>query len=556
MTDSHIPQNPRLKAPGVGASLLVLAGLFTLAALYQPELSAAGIRTAALAHPWPAAALAIAALVWLIERHHFSRRCNKVNAQLSQLAQQLVQLKQSKRQLQQKAQRHSSQTDKLKAFIGDRLLEYIEYDEKYLHFKGIAAEVRHNGIISYDKIQQALVAGTRQHPNNTQYTEALASLGYLWDLLDLSTADNMALHINNHLCDCEEYYYQKQLNPTGELPIEPTFFAHNAVFRALHTHLHGAFCELNSHKSHIYFGNNSFQVFAEPECELLGNENHLVLALENLVKNALYFQQRAAQADADSSEHAQAPQKILLRLSKLNNRAELTVYNSGPHIPEQHALQIYQLGFSTRTEDQVHGKGLGLYFVKQIVAGFEGEIHHRNIANGADQYSLRIEVQGAGLEGNEIQTEVVAVNCTNGQLTCASKSEAANETDALPIQPHLRWAFMRPVISVEVTALSNGQTHSMSYKAGDTPSAFYEPALRHPPRWLLRYQPQANGRCSLAFTPLDVSGVEFTITLPLADAHLQAGEETAPLDAAQEDAYIETIAERFKPIDATNEKDA
>src|SRR5690625_7470080 len=57
---------------------------------------------------------------------------------------------------------------------------------------------------------------------------------YLWDLLDLSTADNLALHISNLLCECEEHYYQRLLEVTGDnaLPYDPVYSPQRAAWRA------------------------------------------------------------------------------------------------------------------------------------------------------------------------------------------------------------------------------------------------------------------------------------------------------------------------------------
>ena len=153
---------------------------------------------------------AFSIVLW--DLYRFDRRQRIHAQQQKNLQDQLQELTEAKKQLQRKAHTFSNQTDKLKTFIRDRLLEYIEYDEKFLHFKGIAAEVRHNGIICYDQILQALTQAQTSDSDIPLYPEALTSLSYLWDLLDLSTADNIALHINNHICECEEYYYQEQLN--------------------------------------------------------------------------------------------------------------------------------------------------------------------------------------------------------------------------------------------------------------------------------------------------------------------------------------------------------
>ena len=61
-----------------------------------------------------------------------SRRCRD---QLRQHQDQISELFDSKRELGTRARTYSDHADKLKMFISERLLEYIEYDEKFLHFK-------------------------------------------------------------------------------------------------------------------------------------------------------------------------------------------------------------------------------------------------------------------------------------------------------------------------------------------------------------------------------------------------------------------------------------
>jgi len=93
----------------------------------------------------------------------------------------------SKKRLQLKAHTYSDHADKLKRFISDKLLEYIEYDEKFLHFKSIAAEVRHNGVISFDKVQTTLQRIEDEADTPKQVSDVRAArdaMRYLWDLLD------------------------------------------------------------------------------------------------------------------------------------------------------------------------------------------------------------------------------------------------------------------------------------------------------------------------------------------------------------------------------------
>ena len=166
-----------------------------------------------------------------LDAFRFRQGKAKYDRQSQKYEQQIKELFQAKNALQHKVHTYSDHADKLKLFISDRLLEYIEYDEKFLHFKNIASEVRHNGVICYDKVSTALNAalagGDPGDPGDRrQYQDALDSMRYLWDLLDLSTTDNIALYIANKLYESEEQYYQQLLAAEGEeTPYTPTYSA-------------------------------------------------------------------------------------------------------------------------------------------------------------------------------------------------------------------------------------------------------------------------------------------------------------------------------------------
>ena len=218
--------------------------------------------------------------------------------QLAQYQDQIAELSDAKRQLGTRARTYSDHADKLKMFISERLLEYIEYDEKFLHFKNIASEVRHNGVISYDKAQTALRQARLNcdDEQGRQFSEAGDALLYLWDLLDLATTDNIALHVANGIYDCEEHYFEAQLkqDDAGSVPYQPTFSMSQALRRALLPITEDADAlGLNQDwpKSGTY-ADAKFKILMGSDSDLLGNENHVVLLIENLLNNALYYAQQ------------------------------------------------------------------------------------------------------------------------------------------------------------------------------------------------------------------------------------------------------------------------
>src|SRR5690606_2894307 len=79
----------------------------------------------------------LAAFVLLVLRDllRYHRQHRQQTADFVRLRHEITELWQSKKQLQLKAHTYSGHADKLKLFISDKLLDYIEYDEKFLHFK-------------------------------------------------------------------------------------------------------------------------------------------------------------------------------------------------------------------------------------------------------------------------------------------------------------------------------------------------------------------------------------------------------------------------------------
>ena len=142
------------------------------------------------------------------------------------------------------------------------------------------------------------------------------------------------------------------------------------------------------------YADEQFRILLQGDSEMLGNVNHMVLLIENLVNNALFY----AQQKASSQRH----NRVAIRLAQSKGEVRLGVYNRGPHIDDDEKEKIYQLGFSSRRVREHHGKGLGLYFVHQIAHGFEGSIGFDNICNRADRISLSVKLSNGELLQHQI----------------------------------------------------------------------------------------------------------------------------------------------------------
>ncbi|WP_051207610.1 sensor histidine kinase [Saccharospirillum impatiens] len=477
-------------------------------------------------------------LIFLInDAHRFAQARRQQKQQARQLQDEYNHLWQSRKQLQHKVHTYAGHADKLKLFISDKLLEYIEYDEKFLHFKSIAAEVRHNGVIGFDKVQSALELALAQpelsETDQTRTREALQQLRYVWDLLDLATTDNIALHLANQLCDLEEPYYQQSLNPESadSHELQPTFSPVAGLVRALtpllntpeslHTAVaEGLPCQWQD--------DPSFWLLMEPCGVVLGNENHWVLLLENLLKNAQFF--------SGKRPYRHKYRRIGVRLLERSGKVRLQVFNSGPGISEEDKTKIFQLGYSTRRVKENHGKGLGLFFVGEIVKGYDGSIAIENIVNNARQMTLRLE-----FENGDVHTDSFTVQIEDDLPVC--QRHGVTDTEKT-----LNWSFEQPLRSVEV---SSADAHQPQIKVLDTSLRsinWLDPQQPDNPAWVLDIS-LARKHCGIQFTPLDVRGVQFTVELPLAASRLTEDATLEDLDSID----VDRLNQPFQALDLYHE---
>ncbi len=452
--------------------------------------------------------IGIAALVLLafLDGWLYLQSSARSRAQLRQFQQRIDELFETRRELGTRARTYSDHADKLKMFISERLLEYIEYDEKFLHFKNIASEVRHNGVISYDKAQTALKKALANcaPEERRQYEDAAAGLLYLWDLLDLSTTDNLALHVANRIYDCEEHYFRSQLRGAGDepSPFRPTFMMSHALRRALLPITENPDdLRLNEDwRLPLAFGDDKFRIELEADAEMLGNENHMVLLLENLLNNALFY--------SGQKGYAGRYTRVGIVLARLGDDVEVRVYNRGPWIREDEKDKIYQLGFSSRRIREHHGKGLGLYFVNEIAKGFEGVVAFRNIEIREQEYALSIK-----LVNGELHKHRVDLLDADGKPMCRL------DGDGEPARKKIEWSFASPVASVEIGAEARRKPQLLSSLAPGESSTHLDDADPIMPHWVVEIGNRKRSS-SLRFAPLDVRGVQFVARFPSAKSRL------------------------------------
>ena len=458
------------------------------------------------------AAFVILLLLVVFDIRRFIKSWGGYRAQLLKHEDQIAELFDSKRNLGARVRTYSDHADKLKLFISDRLLEYIEYDEKFLHFKNIASEVRHNGVISYDRAQTALKKATElcadridQGNQGKQFEEASESLLYLWDLLDIATTDNITLHVANRIYDSEEYYFQSMLNKQDatSFPYSPTFSMFSALRKAMLPIVESPQLLDQNALAEFPFSyyDDSFHLVVNDDCEMLGNENHIVLLLENLLNNAVYYGNQKASRNKYS--------RIAILLMQRQDKIELEVYNRGPKIKHEDRNRIFQLGYSSRRVRDHHGKGLGLYFVNEICKGFEGTVDFENIDNQENSLSLRIErISG------EVETHLIAVVEDNGKPLCHIA-----QSDEQTLRS-LEWSFSSPISSIEVSSQSSAEPQVINeIPARDN---FNQLDSNNPlmPAWVLEIHNRKRS-AKLVFKPLDIRGVRFSVKMPTALSRLE-----------------------------------
>jgi len=431
----------------------------------------------------------------------YNDRIKKQNDQIDELFR-------SRNALQNKAHTYSGHADKLKLFISEKLLENIEYDEKFLHFKNIASEVRHNGVISYDKVVSVLNDALSQELDTDlqqQYQEALDSMMYLWDLLDLSTTDNIAMYIANKLYECEEIYYRQVLdNNEISPPYRPIFPVRNAVMKAISGHIEPAEMAIQESLQSLelfQYEDKSCWIRLEESGNFLGNENYIVLVMENLINNALFY--------ASKRKYTNKYSRVSISLQREGKDAVISVFNPGPEIPEEAKDKIYQLGYSTKRSKGHHGKGLGLYFVKEIIKGYEGDISYQNIHSVSNTYIIRVECESKPVVNEIIETTVndqakIKVQQDDGELV---------DDSVCLIEDRIK--------SIEVSDQIGKNTHVFDNLDQGGKSVLVDPTHTDRPAWVMEVNVKLTST-EISFKPLDTTGVEFTLRIPTAESRLDS----------------------------------
>jgi len=444
-------------------------------------------------------------IIDLVLHRNRTRQIDSIFAKHEKL---LSELQISRNALQNRAQKYSGHADKLKLFISDRLLEHIEYDEKFLHFQNIASEVRHNGVISYDKVNTALQeALSRSNDEKFDiYNDALASMRYLWDLLDLSTTDNIGLYIAEKIYEAEEHYYRQQFETEeSQDPFSPIFSTRGAVIKTLNLFIHDTDEKLpqeGNKKTPYEYADSRFRINLKYADHLLGNENYIILMLENLINNALYYINQRKY----SSKHS----RVNISLNKSGIYSKLSIYNPGPTITEEIRENIFKLGYSTKRRKGVNGKGLGLYFVNEIVNAYEGKIEINNIQNKKEQYEIILTFANGQILKEKLD---VSIDPDGGIITSSLNTEVPNNEISIKTN--------KQITSVEIALISRKKTYSLNHLFDQENTLFIDPIHPNTPHWHIQLKRLKSGT-RVIFQALDIKGVQFDLLIPTAESRLES----------------------------------
>lgn len=112
----------------------------------------------------------------------------------------------------------------------------------------------------------------------------------------------------------------------------------------------------------------------ESDATLIGNENAICGALQNLLMNAIQSSQEGSQVDLDVSANEQ--------------HIELVIRDQGCGIPKDELAEIFTPFFTKKQ----HGTGLGLAVVKTVVNAHQGNIEVTSEVNQGTCFSIQFPV--------------------------------------------------------------------------------------------------------------------------------------------------------------------
>jgi two-component system sensor histidine kinase KdpD len=112
---------------------------------------------------------------------------------------------------------------------------------------------------------------------------------------------------------------------------------------------------------------------------ILADPQVLVSVLSYLMDNAVKY----------------APQgPITVSITQLGEKAQFTVLDEGPGIPDQTLPQVFEKFFRADNSDarEVYGRGIGLYMAKRLIEAMNGVISAENRPEGGAQFTIQLPI--------------------------------------------------------------------------------------------------------------------------------------------------------------------
>ena len=122
--------------------------------------------------------------------------------------------------------------------------------------------------------------------------------------------------------------------------------------------------------------------------ETSGNAQLLARALDNLLSNSIKFS---------------AGGEVLVRLAQNGDRAELSVRDQGPGVPEADLPKLFRAFFRGSNAARAEGHGLGLAIVERVARAHGGQASAANAAGGGLCVTLSLPLVAAAAGGSPIK---------------------------------------------------------------------------------------------------------------------------------------------------------
>ena len=150
---------------------------------------------------------------------------------------------------------------------------------------------------------------------------------------------------------------------------------------------------------------------------------------------------------------------------------------------------------------------MGLFFVGEIVKGYEGQIQIRNTVNEPSRLSLRVTLKDGRVITDMIDTVV------DNELPLVVLPDGSTDKER-------SWQFDHRAVEIEIAAQGRREPQRLTLDDSSGKTLWLDPDQPGRPAWVIQVQTRRRDT-QLVFTPLDVRGVAFEVALPLAQSRLE-----------------------------------